>query len=1387
MPSNPGLLISEILANPNSTDSPFEYVELIATQTIDFSVNNYSIVFSNNGTATTNGWIAGGSITYGFNITTGIVNPGDVVYVGGSLMTPTGTKLRTINTATSGGDGFGNANSSGVLGNGGSNADGIAVFASNITNIINSTVPVDAIFFGTAIGTALVSGGTAGYQLPVNDLYNGGKLQTSSFIAPDPASGQVTIATGTFNTITNTFDVNRTWANSATPTDNSAIALVTNSAGLTISQSEDNTTVEEGGVSDSYTIVLNSEPSADVEIAIAPDGELSTDVNILTFNSSNWNVPQTVTVTAVDDGDLEGNHSGSIQHTTISSDTNYDGITNNLNVDIADNDTITILIRDIQGSNHISPLNGQAVNNVEGIVTAIRSNGFYFEDLNPDSDDSTSEGIFVFTSSAPSVQVGDAVKVSGNVTEFRPGGNLNNLTITEIVNPTVVVVSSGNSLPLPTIIGTGGRAIPTSIIEDEMGNVETSGLAFDPVSDGIDFLESLEGMRVQINNPVAVSPTNSFGEFWVLGDSGNNATGLTTRGGIVISADDFNPERIQIDDTLFVGGSPTVDVGAVLSTIVGVVDYNFNNYEILPTIAPTVITSSSLTKEVTEVVGTSDILTVANFNVENLDPGDPITKFNDLADRIVNNLKSPDIIVIEEVQDNNGATNNSIVDASLTYQSLIDAIALAGGPTYEYRQIDPQDDADGGEPGGNIRQGFLFNPTRTSFIDIPGGGSLTNTTVTDVGGVPTLSANPGRIDPTNTAFNNSRKPLVGQFTFNGETVTIVGNHFNSKGGDQPLYGPNQPPNLTSEVQRNQQATAVANFVQSILAIDPNANVIVAGDLNDFEFSNPLSILESAGLTTLIETLPANERYTYNFQGNAQSLDHIMASANLTSRLDSFDVVHINSEFADQISDHDPSIASFVIPVPNVAPIANNDTTTTTDKKEIIIDVLTNDSDSDGILDSNTLTLIDNPTQGTVIIELGAFKYTPSIGFVGSDSFTYQVNDDDGEVSNLATVTIDISLDTDPILGSSENELLEGDFRNDLIRGFEGNDTLIGVDGNDSLEGGIGVDSLEGGNGNDLLNGGTSNDTLKGGEGNDIYIVNSSGDIVIEALNAGIDLVKSSTSTSLSENVENLTLIGSGNVNGSGNELNNRITGNIGNNLLEGKEGNDFLKGGSGNDILKGGTGNDNYWIYDLGDIIIEDVNEGSDFVRAAIDWTLGNNLENLVLLGSDPINGTGNNLNNLIVGNSANNNLDGQQGNDRLYGQDGDDTLNGNIGNDILRGGTGNDSLVGDANNDRLYGEDNDDFLNGGAGSNILTGGTGADKFLLSSITGIDTINDFEDGVDAIALSGISFSQLTIAQGIGSNLSNTLINFNDGITSRQIAVLINMNSADITETDFLIL
>ncbi|WP_337965354.1 Ig-like domain-containing protein [uncultured Flavobacterium sp.] len=222
--SQKGLLISEILTNPNGDDSPLEYVELVATTTINFATTPYTVVFTDNGTATSNGWKAGSSVTYAFLINSGSVTAGQVVYVGGSSMLPLsqgGIALKTKNTGTTAGDSFGSKNTAGVLGNGGSNADAVAVFDVTASSISSSTVPVDALFFGDAVGSAFKSS-SSGYQLPVNEKYNGGKLQTSSYLAPDPGSDQLVKATsGVYNTSTNTFTTARTWALTSTTSYNS--------------------------------------------------------------------------------------------------------------------------------------------------------------------------------------------------------------------------------------------------------------------------------------------------------------------------------------------------------------------------------------------------------------------------------------------------------------------------------------------------------------------------------------------------------------------------------------------------------------------------------------------------------------------------------------------------------------------------------------------------------------------------------------------------------------------------------------------------------------------------------------------------------------------------------------------------------------------------------------------------------------------------------------------------------------------------------------------------------------------------------------------------------------------------------------------------------------
>ena len=577
-------------------------------------------------------------------------------------------------------------------------------------------------------------------------------------------------------------------------------------------------------------------------------------------------------------------------------------------------------IMQIQGTGHLSPLNGRRVADVPGVVTAIRPTSFWMQDGAGDGNLSTSDGIMVFGVSTSTLAVGTAVRVNATVTEFGSGDNL---SITELVRATVVPAGPGTPMA-PTVIGNGGRTQPNVVIEDDAdGDLRSSGESgndFDPAEDGIDFYESLEGMLLQVNNAAVVGATRSFGEITLLADGGANATGLRTpRGGILLAPADANPERVIVDDEILRDpcrpgcskAMPDLNVGARLtSPVIGPLDYSFENYKIQALTTPTFV-ESLIQPEVAAVAHPSD-LTVATFNVENLAAVNPQAKFDQLARIVVNNLRSPDIIGIEEVQDDNGTTNNGNVSATQTWNKLVAAIGAAGGPTYAYRQIDPVNNADGGAPGGNIRVGFLYRADLLDlrFVDRPGGTSTNNTSVTGLKNSPQLTFSPGRLGTDSAAFIDTRKPLVGEFVWKDRTIFVVVNHFSSKGDDQGLFSRWQPPTNFSEGPRHGQAQVVNDFVDAVLAKDKDANVIVLGDINDFEVSRTIEILEGDELTTLMRILPANERYSYVFEGNSQVLDQILVSDAILKRAPAYDVVHVNAEFADsrQASDHEPQVA-----------------------------------------------------------------------------------------------------------------------------------------------------------------------------------------------------------------------------------------------------------------------------------------------------------------------------------------------------------------------------------------------------------------------------------------------------------------------------------------------
>jgi Ca2+-binding RTX toxin-like protein len=351
-----------------------------------------------------------------------------------------------------------------------------------------------------------------------------------------------------------------------------------------------------------------------------------------------------------------------------------------------------------------------------------------------------------------------------------------------------------------------------------------------------------------------------------------------------------------------------------------------------------------------------------------------------------------------------------------------------------------------------------------------------------------------------------------------------------------------------------------------------------------------------------------------------------------------------------------------------------------------------------------------------------------------------------------------------------------------IFGTEGADTLNGSDGNDSIYGLGGSDSLWGGNlGNDLLDGGAGVDTMSGGLGDDTYLVDSTTDSVIENADEGNDLVQASASYTLSANVETLQLMGSQAINGTGNASANTLIGNSAGNTLTGNGGNDTLDGGAGNDTLVGGTGDDTYYVDSSTDVVTESSAQGNDIVYASANFTLGTNVETLVLTGSANLSGTGNASANRIDGNVGNNTLNGGAGNDTMSGGLGDDVYvvdaatdvvieNTNEGFDTVQSsvtfslatsanvenltltattainGTGNalnNVLTGGSGANTLTGGAGDDTLNGLAGNDTMVGGTGNDTYVIDVTTDVIT-EAANEGTDTVQ-SAITFSLASIA------------------------------------------
>ncbi len=445
----------------------------------------------------------------------------------------------------------------------------------------------------------------------------------------------------------------------------------------------------------------------------------------------------------------------------------------------------------------------------------------------------------------------------------------------------------------------------------------------------------------------------------------------------------------------------------------------------------------------------------------------------------------------------------------------------------------------------------------------------------------------------------------------------------------------------------------------------------------------------------------------------------------------------------------------------------------------------------------------------------------------------QIRFEDGTTWDYSTMVARVEGVT--LAGTNGGETLYGTFANDTLIGLDGRDELFAGEGQDLLSGGAGDDFLEGGAGHDTLDGGTGADMLLGGAGNDLYVIDSVGDAVSESANQGTDTVQSGVTYTLGANVEHLTLMGTAAINGTGNSLGNTLIGNSASNILTGGAGNDtyvvgagdtvveaasagtdmvqtdttwtlganverlvltgtvavsgtgnslantltgnsaanVLNGGTGADTMIGGQGDDTYVVDNLGDKTTELANEGVDTVQSSVTYTLAANVENLILTGASAINGTGNGLDNVLVGNSAANRLAGGAGNDTYVVGAGDTVSEGsNAGIDTVQSGitytlgayvenltlTGTSAINGTGNS-------LDNVLVGNTAANTLTGGAGNDTYVVGA--GDTVVEAANSGMDTVQSSvtwtlGANMEHLTLTgtaaiHGTGNALGNVLI------------------------------
>ncbi|KXV32317.1 hypothetical protein AD940_14750 [Gluconobacter thailandicus] len=555
-----------------------------------------------------------------------------------------------------------------------------------------------------------------------------------------------------------------------------------------------------------------------------------------------------------------------------------------------------LTIQQINGVGYYSPYAGVSVTTT-GVVTAVDTNGsigFWVQQADKDQTTVGSAGIFVYAGKTATLPtVGETVTVTGTVTNYSGTSWSKSLTLPEINLVSYSDTGAAYAEIAPTVIGQGGLTVPAASYLGDLEqaiDLNKSTASLSPDTNALDFYRTLIGQVITLHDVVATGATASNAT-WVVPDNGNGL--LTPTGALQSTESSINTQRVEIyyDSGVTPGSAISAEVGDKLGDITGVLTYYNGVYELIPTTQVTVIHTET-PAPVTTFHKDEQNLLVSDYNIENFNALDPANadRLAQVAKIIVQNLDSPDVLAIQEIQDDSGVTNDGTVSAEQNLAALVKAIAAADGPTYSWAQVDPANGTQGGVSGGNIRSVFLYNADRVTLKE----------PVTTIGS-----------EELSGTFKNTRLPLVGTFEFNGKDVTLINVHLSSQAGSSELYGATQPPvnhgGTTSTVNnRIAQAQYITNYVQNQLSSDPTAKIGILGDFNDVAWSDANQVYANAGLTDMETKEDASNRYTYIYEGNAQSLDHTVGTDGFANA-GQFQTLHVNTGQLDAESDHDPSL------------------------------------------------------------------------------------------------------------------------------------------------------------------------------------------------------------------------------------------------------------------------------------------------------------------------------------------------------------------------------------------------------------------------------------------------------------------------------------------------